>query len=84
MPATQTREAAAIEEKLRGLLESLGITLPPGELRLVSPAQAALLDWFAAHPFCEIVLDVRAGEPHLGTLEWETGVKERFLFGEKA
>lgn len=81
---TQTREAAEIEEKLRGLMEALGIKLPPGELRFVSPARAALLDWFDRHAFFEIRLEGRAGEPYLGAVEWEKGVTERFLFGEKA
>ena len=82
MTATQTREAAVIEEKLRGLMDALGIVIPRGyRIALESPAQAAFLDLCARHPFGEITLEVRAGEPHLASKEWEGGV-ERFLMEE--
>jgi len=79
MPGSQTRVAAEIEDKLRALLESLGIALPPGELRLVSPAQAALLDWFAEHPFATVrELKVENGEPIIGEHELSAATAERF------
>ena len=70
------------EAKLRELMESLGIDLGPGELRRVTPAQAALLDWFREHPFCEVRIEVRAGEPYMAVRDWETGT-ERYLFAKE-
>ena len=82
MTATQTREAAVIEEKLRELMEALGISLPRGHrIALESPAQAAFLDLCIAHPFADMRLTTKAGEPHLASKEWEAGV-ERFLMEE--
>ncbi|HUW15373.1 MAG TPA: hypothetical protein VM537_37025 [Anaerolineae bacterium] len=82
MTATQTREAAVIEERLRALMEALGISLPRGyRIALESPVQAAFLDFCVAHPFGHITLEVKAGEPFLVSKEWEGGV-ERFLMEE--
>ncbi|HUW09419.1 MAG TPA: hypothetical protein VM537_06780 [Anaerolineae bacterium] len=75
MPATSQ---PAIEAKLRELMAALEVDLGPGELRRVTPAQAALLDFFRDHPFGEFAIEVRAGEPYLAREEWEKGV-ERFL-----
>ncbi len=82
MPDTDIAIAEA-EKKLRELMGALGIRLPAGELRVVSPAQAALLDFCARHPFCQISLEVRAGEPHMASKEWEGGVREAFLLAEE-
>jgi len=75
MPATSQ---PAIEAKLRELMAALELDLGPGELRRVSPAQAALLDWFRAHPFSTIhELEIHNGDPK--TWEEQRGaVTEKF------
>ena len=77
---------ADAEKKLGELMVVLGVVLPPGELRFVSLAQAALVDFMAEHPFCEMRLDVKAGEPSLGTADWQDRVWKRrlsYIFGPK-
>ena len=70
MPATSQ---PAIEAKLRELMAALKVDLGPGELRRVTPAQAALLDWFRAHPFSTIhELEIHNGDPK--TWEEQRGV----------
>ena len=63
---------------LRELCAALGVKLPVGHVRLITPGQAALLEFCARHPFCEFMLEVRAGEPYMASAEWEDGVKETF------
>ncbi len=55
------------------------LPLPPGcELRVVTAAQGALLDFLAEHPYCTIEgLDVHAGDPDLVRLRLsEAAVKK--------
>lgn len=52
------------EAALRALMDALGIDLGPGELRLITPAQAALLDFLHQHPFATIhELEIHNGDP---------------------
>ncbi|HUW12304.1 MAG TPA: hypothetical protein VM537_21440 [Anaerolineae bacterium] len=85
MPAgSETRVAAEIEEKLRALMESLGIALPPGELRLVSPAQGAFLDLCAELGDAKLTLvQVDRGEPLLADHEYRQGIIQRIRFDGK-
>lgn len=70
------------ERKLRDLMDALGIDLGPGELRWVSPAQAALLDWFAGHPFATVRnLKIENGEPIIGEHELSVATTEKFRLG---
>lgn len=66
------------DAKLRELMEALKVDLGPGELRRVTPAQAALLDWFREHPFATIHdLEIHNGDPK--TWEEQRGaVTEKF------
>ena len=75
MPATSQPE---IEAKLRELMAALKVDLGPGELRRVTPAQAALLDFFREHPFSTIhELEIHNGDPK--TWERQQGaVTEKF------
>jgi hypothetical protein len=59
-------------------MEALKVDLGPGELRRVTPAQAALLDWFREHPFATIHdLEIHNGDPK--TWEEQRGaVTEKF------
>jgi hypothetical protein len=57
----------------------LPLPLPPGcELRVVTAAQGALLDFFADNPYCTVEgLDVHAGDPELVRLRLsEAAVKK--------
>ena len=66
------------EAKLRELMEALGIDLGPGELRRVTPAQAALLDYFRQHPFAIIhELEIHNGDPRTWQQQ-EGAVTEKF------
>ena len=82
MTATQTREAAVIEEKLRALMDALGISLPRGELRFVTPARAVLLDFFDEHPFARIdELEIHNGDPSAWSQKVEDRVTLKFRAG---
>jgi len=75
-PATRLK---SLGEALLQLGDELPVKLPAGcELRVVSAAQAALLDFFAENPYCTIEeLDVHAGEPDLVRLRLsEAAVKK--------
>ena len=82
MTAEQTEKLRRAEALLRQLMAAVGIRLPPGELRLVSPAQAALLDFMAEHPFATLhELEVHAGEPISWSKEIEGKITEKFRAG---
>jgi len=69
----------SLGQALSQIGDELPLKLPAGcELRLVSAAQAVLLDFFAEHPYCTIEeLDVHAGEPDLVRLRLsEAAVKK--------
>jgi len=69
----------SLGQALTQLGSDLPVKLPAGcELRIVSAAQAVLLDFFAEHPYCTIEgLDVHAGEPDLVRLRLsEAAVKK--------
>jgi hypothetical protein len=75
-PATSLK---SLGEALLQISDELPVKLPAGcELRVVSAAQAALLDFFADNPYCTIEgLDVHAGEPELVRLRLsEAAVKK--------
>jgi hypothetical protein len=57
----------SLAEAVAALASELQVGLPPGsELRIVTPSQAALLEFFAENPFCTIEhLEIHAGDPHL-------------------
>ena len=57
----------------------LPLRLPAGcEVRVISAAQAALLDFFAEHPYCTIEgIDVHAGEPELVRLRLSEAVVQK-------
>jgi len=59
------------------------VKLPAGaELRVVTAAQAALLEFLAAHPFCTIEsLDVHNGDPVLAKLRLNEVVAEKIRLG---
>lgn len=64
---------------LGDLCAALGVKVPAGcELRVVTAAQAALLEFGTRHPFCELKVEFRAGEPYMATAEFAEMV-ERFL-----
>ena len=72
-------DLARAEGLLRELATALGVKLPAGELRMITPAQAALLDWFAAHPFARIRdLEVANGDPIIGDHELSAATAEKF------
>ena len=78
---TDRAEAAVaeIEKQVRQLMAAVGVRLPPGEVRLVSPAQASLLDFMAEHPFATIrELEIHNGEPGAWSQEMEGRVTEKF------
>ena len=69
----------SLGQALTQLGSDLPVKLPAGcELRIVSAAQAVLLDFFAEHPYCTIEgIDVHAGEPDLVRLRLsEAAVKK--------
>ena len=75
-PATSLK---SLGEAFLQISDELPVKLPAGcELRVVSAAQAALLDFFAENPYCTIEeLDVHAGEPDLVRLRLsEAAVKK--------
>jgi len=57
----------------------LPLRLPAGcEVRVISAAQAQLLDFFAEHPYCTIEgIDVHAGEPELVRLRLSEAVVKK-------
>ena len=69
----------SLGQALTQLGSDLPVKLPAGcELRLVSAAQAVLLDFFAEHPYCTIEsLDVHAGEPDLVRLRLSEAVVKK-------
>lgn len=74
-----TTSLKSLGEALLQISDELPVKLPAGcELRVVSAAQAALLDFFAENPYCTIEeLDVHAGEPDLVRLRLsEAAVKK--------
>ena len=80
MPSAHDRLAEA-EAHLRALCEAVGLALGPGELRLLSPARAALLDFLDANPYCTIrELRVLAGDPVVGDHELSPAVTRKFQF----
>jgi len=82
MTATQTREAAVIEERLRALMDALGIVIPRGyRVALESPAQAAFLDLCAELGGAKLTLvQVDRGEPLLADHEYRQGIIQRIRF----
>ena len=68
----------AIGEGIARLGNICPVRLPPGsQLRVVSAAQAALLDFLAEHPFCRITdLEIVNGEPHLVRLKLNDAVEQ--------
>jgi hypothetical protein len=64
---------------LSQLGNELPLRLPAGcEVRVISAAQAALLDFFAEHPYCTIEgIDVHAGEPELVRLRLSEAVVQK-------
>ena len=84
MTATQTREAAVIEEKLRALMDALGIVIPQGyRIVLESPAWGALKAFAVRHPFLECKQEYRAAEPFMASVEWQDGVRETFMLSQE-
>ncbi len=74
----------ALGQALLRIGSEVPLPLPPGcELRVVTAAQSALLDFFAQHPYCTIeTLDVHAGDPDLMELRLnEVAVKKIKLAG---
>jgi len=57
----------ALGQALLRIGSEVPLPLPPGcELRVVTAAQGALLDFFAQHPYCTIeTIEVHAGDPAL-------------------
>jgi len=81
LPATTLK---SLGEALTQIGHELPLKLPAGcQLRVVSAAQAALLDFFAENPYCTIEdIDVHAGEPELVRLRLsEAAVKKIKLAG---
>ena len=77
--ADHKADLSRAQELLRSLCEALGMRLGPGELRYVTPAQAALLDYLAEHPFCTILqLEIQNGDPQVGGRLLEGAVAEKF------
>ncbi len=69
----------ALGQALMRIGSEVPLPLPPGcELRVVTAAQAALLDFFAENPYSTIEdLDVHAGDPDLVRLRLsEAAVKK--------
>ena len=66
-------------QALTQLGNELPLRLPAGcEVRVISAAQAALLDFFAEHPYCTIEgIDVHAGEPELVRLRLSEAVVQK-------
>ena len=78
-PKLSATNLKSLGQALAQIGAELPLRLPAGcELRVVSAAQAALLDFFAENPYCTIEgLDVHAGEPELVRLRLsEAAVKK--------
>ena len=78
-PKLSATNLKSLGQALTQLGSDLPVKLPAGcELRIVSAAQAVLLDFFAEHPYCTIEgIDVHAGEPDLVRLRLsEAAVKK--------
>ena len=84
-PPDHNADLSHAEELLRNLCDALGIRLGPGELRYVTPAQAALLDLFAQYPFSTLVnVEVQNGDPQVGGRLLEGAVAEKFRLAARA
>lgn len=78
-PKLSATSLKSLGQALTQMGNDLPVKLPAGcELRIVSAAQAVLLDFFADNPYCTIEeLDVHAGEPDLVRLRLsEAAVKK--------
>ena len=74
-----TTNLKTLGQALTQLGNELPLRLPAGcEVRVISAAQAALLDFFAEHPYCTIEgIDVHAGEPELVRLRLSEAVVQK-------
>ncbi len=80
---TATQQESLIEEKLRSLMEAIGVRLPAGcSVRVVSAAQGAFLDLCAELGDAKFTLmQVDRGEPILADREYRAGIVQRIRFG---
>lgn len=70
-------------EHLRAVLGALGVDLGPGEIRFVSPARAALLDFLDANPFATIhEIEIHNGDPKAWEMQEEV-VTRKFRAGKE-